>query len=59
MGMERHFFLKSLRYIMLGAAIIAAIATPTPNASTPLKFLAAMVAVYVLSLLVRRCRRLG
>lgn len=59
MGMEYQFFLMNPRYIMLGAAIIAAIATSPPNASTMLKFLAAMVALYVLLLLVRRCRRLS
>jgi sec-independent protein translocase protein TatC len=56
------FMLKNFRYAMLLIAVVAAIVTPTPDATTMLIFMAPMVALYFLSvfvsyLVVRKKRR--
>jgi len=46
------FLLKNFRYAMLIITVLAAIATPTPDATTMLIFMAAMVLLYLLGVLV-------
>jgi sec-independent protein translocase protein TatC len=46
------FMMKNFRYAMLVIAVVAAIVTPTPDATTMLIFMAPMVALYFLSVLV-------
>ena len=60
------FLLKNFRYAMLIITVLAAIATPTPDATTMLIFMAAMVLLYLLGVLVsyfvvrqRRSRKLA
>lgn len=53
------FLWKNLRYAILIIAVVAAIVTPTPDATTMLVFMAPMVALYfvgigVAALVVRR-----
>jgi sec-independent protein translocase protein TatC len=43
------FLWKNFRYAILIIAILAAVITPTPNATTMLTFMAPMVAIFVLS----------
>jgi sec-independent protein translocase protein TatC len=46
------FLLKNFRYAMLIITVLAAVATPTPDATTMLIFMAAMVLLYLLGVLV-------
>ena len=46
------FMLKNFRYAMLIIAVIAAVVTPTPDATTMLIFMAPMVGLYFLGVLV-------
>jgi sec-independent protein translocase protein TatC len=46
------FMLSNFRYAMLLIAVVAAIVTPTPDATTMLIFMAPMVALYFISVLV-------
>ena len=46
------FLLKNFRFAMLIITVLAAIATPTPDATTMLIFMAAMVLLYLLGVLV-------
>jgi sec-independent protein translocase protein TatC len=46
------FLLKNFRYAMLIITIVAAIVTPTPDATTMLIFMAPMVALYFVGVLV-------
>ncbi len=46
------FLLKNFRYAMLGITILAAIVTPTPDATTMIVFMAPMVALYLVGVLV-------
>jgi len=47
------FLWKNLRYAILIIAIIAAIVTPTPDATTMLVFMAPMIALYFIGIGVR------
>jgi sec-independent protein translocase protein TatC len=60
------FMMTNFRYAMLLIAVVAAIVTPTPDATTMLIFMAPMVALYFVSVLVsymvvrkKRARRLA
>ena len=44
------FLWKNLRYAILIIAVVAAIVTPTPDATTMLVFMAPMVALYLLGI---------
>ena len=46
------FLLNNFRYAMIGITIVAAIVTPTPDATTMLIFMAPMVALYFVGVLV-------
>jgi sec-independent protein translocase protein TatC len=46
------FLLKNFRYAMLIITIVAAIVTPTPDATTMLVFMAPMVVLYFVGVLV-------
>jgi sec-independent protein translocase protein TatC len=46
------FLLTNFRYAMLGITILAAIVTPTPDATTMLIFMAPMLVLYFVSVLV-------
>jgi Sec-independent protein secretion pathway component TatC len=46
--------LRYLRYVILAVAIVIAVITPTPTAKTTLMFMAPMVAVYFVSVWLRR-----
>jgi sec-independent protein translocase protein TatC len=46
------FLLKNFRYAMLIIAVVAAVVTPTPDATTMLVFMAPMVVLYFLGVLV-------
>ena len=46
------FLLKNFRYAMLIITIVAAIVTPTPDATTMIVFMASMVALYMVGVLV-------
>ena len=46
------FLLRNFRYAMLGITIVAAIITPTPDATTMLIFMAPMIALYFIGVLV-------
>lgn len=46
------FMLKNFRYAMLIIAVVAAVVTPTPDATTMLIFMAPMVALYFIGVLV-------
>jgi sec-independent protein translocase protein TatC len=46
------FLLKNFRYAMLGITILAAIVTPSPDATTMLIFMAPMIVLYFISVLV-------
>jgi len=46
------FLLKNFRYAMLGITVLAAIVTPTPDATTMIVFMAPMVALYLIGVLV-------
>src|SRR5580700_6597177 len=46
------FLLKNFRYAMLVITVLAAVAAPTPDATTMLIFMAAMVLLYLLGVLV-------
>jgi sec-independent protein translocase protein TatC len=59
------FLLKNFRYAILVIAILAAVLTPTPDATTMLVFMAVLVALYFVGIVVswvvvrRRARRLA
>jgi sec-independent protein translocase protein TatC len=46
------FLLKNFRYAMLIITIVAAIVTPTPDATTMLVFMAPMIVLYFVGVLV-------
>jgi sec-independent protein translocase protein TatC len=46
------FLLKNFRYAMLIITVVAAIVTPTPDATTMLVFMAPMVVLYFVGVLV-------
>jgi len=46
------FLLRNFRYAMLVITVLAAIVTPTPDATTMLIFMAPMVVLYFVSVLV-------
>jgi sec-independent protein translocase protein TatC len=46
------FLLKNFRYAMLVITIVAAVVTPTPDATTMLVFMAPMIALYFIGVLV-------
>ncbi len=46
------FLLKNFRYAMLVITIVAAIVTPSPDATTMLIFMAPMIVLYFISVLV-------
>jgi sec-independent protein translocase protein TatC len=46
------FLLKNFRYAMLLITIVAAIVTPTPDATTMIVFMAPMVGLYLIGVLV-------
>ncbi|MGC1596632.1 MAG: twin-arginine translocase subunit TatC, partial [Candidatus Acidiferrales bacterium] len=46
------FLLKNFRYAMLIITVVAAVVTPTPDATTMVVFMAPMVALYFVGVLV-------
>ncbi len=46
------FLLKNFRYAMLIITVVAAVVTPTPDATTMLVFMAPMIVLYFLGVLV-------